>query len=83
VTVLQCPDNVPLFVVISSSRARYGIMASLPILSISRVIRSGPTDLFFLIDLTLLLCVLISMLKLVVVSPCCINGILSSVLKIV
>jgi len=47
----------------SSSRARYGIMASPPSLRISPETRSGPTDLFFPIALILLLTVLISVVN--------------------
>ena len=76
--VVQSPGKVPLFIVIYSSRARYGFMASPSILSISPGIRSGPTDLF-----SLLLIVLISMLNGLVVLSSCISGILSSVLNTV
>jgi len=43
----QSAGRVPLFIVMSSSCARYGIMASPPSFRISPEIPSGPTDLFF------------------------------------
>ena len=61
--VFQSPGSVPLFIVMSSSRARYGIMASPPSLRISPETRSGPTDLFFPMALILLLIVLISVVN--------------------
>ena len=39
---------VPLLIVMSSNRARYGIMYSPPILSMAPGMPSGPTDLFHL-----------------------------------
>ena len=59
----QSPDSVPLFIVMSSSLARYGIMASPPNVRISPQTRSGPTDLSFPIALILLLIVLISVVN--------------------
>ena len=61
--LLQSPGNVPLFTVISSRRARYGIMDSPPILIISPGMLSGPTVLFLPIALILLLIVLISIVN--------------------
>ena len=58
--LFQSPGSVPLFIVMSSSRARYGIMASPHSLRISPETRSGHIDLFFSIALILLLIVLIS-----------------------
>ena len=66
--LFQSPGSVLLLIFLSSSRARYGIMASLPSLRISPETQSGPTDLFFLI---LLLIVLISVVYgSPVFSPC-------------
>ena len=59
----QSPDSVPLFIVMSSSLAMYGIMASPPNVRISPQTRSGPTDLSFPIALILLLIVLISVVN--------------------
>ena len=61
--LFQSPGSVPLFIVMSSRRARYGIMASPPSLRISPETRSGPTDLFFAIALLLLLIVLTSVVN--------------------
>ena len=61
--LFQSPGSLPLFIVKSSSRARYGIMASPPNLRISPETRYGPTDLFFPNALTLLLIVLISVVN--------------------
>jgi hypothetical protein len=63
VAFFQSPGSVPLFIVMSSSRARYGIIASPPNLRISPEIRSGPTHLFFPIVWILLLIVLISVVN--------------------
>jgi hypothetical protein len=43
----QSAGRVPLFIVMSSSRARYGIMAFPPSFRISLDVPSGPIDLFF------------------------------------
>jgi len=59
----QSVGRVPLFIVMSSSRARYGIVASPPSFRISPEIPSGPTDLFFTIVPTLFLMILVSMVK--------------------
>jgi len=59
----QSAGRVPLFIVMSSSRARYGIMASPPSFRISPEIPSGPIDLFFSIAPTLFLMILVSMVK--------------------
>jgi len=59
----QSAGKVPLFIVMSSSRARYGIMASPPSFRISPEIPSGSTDLFFPIAPTLLLMILVSMVN--------------------
>ena len=61
--VFQSPGRVPLFIVMSSIRARYGIMASPPSFRISPQTRSGPTDLFLPLALILLLMILISMVN--------------------
>jgi len=63
VALFQSPGSVPLFTIMSSSRASYVIMASPPSLRISPETRSGPTDLFFLIALILFLIVLISVVN--------------------
>ena len=69
--LFQSTGSVPLFFVMSSSRARYGIMASPPSLTISPNTLSGLTDLFFPIALILLLIVLISVVNgSPVFSPC-------------
>jgi len=71
VALFQSPGSVPLFIVMSSSRATYGIMASPPSLKFSPETLSGPTDLFFPIALILLLIVLISVVNgSPVFSPC-------------
>jgi len=71
VALFQSPGSVPLFIVMSSSRARYGIMASPPSLRISPETQSDPTDLFFPIALILLPIVLISVVNgSSVFSPC-------------
>ena len=49
----QSAGRGPLFIVMSSSRARYGIMAVPSSFRISPEIPSGPTDLFFPIAPTL------------------------------
>jgi hypothetical protein len=81
--LFQSPGNVPLFIVISSSHARYGIVASPPIFNMSPGTRLGPTDLFFPIPLILLLIVLISIVKGLVLFHHCICGVLSLQLNIV
>jgi len=63
VALFQSPGRVPLLVVMSSSRARYGIMASPPSFSISLEIQSDPTDLFFPIAAILFLMIFTSMVK--------------------
>jgi len=70
-----------LFIVMSSSRARYGIMASPPSFRISSVAQSGPTDLFFPIAAVLFLMILVSMVKGSLEILPCIFGILSSLLN--
>ena len=59
--LFQSPGSAPLFIVMSSSHARY--MASPPSLRISPETWSGPTDLFFSMALMLLLIVLISVVN--------------------
>ena len=54
---------VPLLIVMSNNRARYGIMASPPILSMAPGMPSGPTDLFLPIKANRFLIMLILMLK--------------------
>ena len=44
--LFQSAGRLPLFIVMSSNRARYGIMASPPSFRISPQIPSGPIDLF-------------------------------------
>ena len=51
--LFQSAGRVLLFIVMSSNRARYGIMASPLSFRISPEILSGPIDLFFLITATL------------------------------
>jgi len=81
VAFFQSPGRVPLFIVISSSRARYGIMASPSSFIISLEIQSDPTDLFFQLAAILLLMILLSMVNgLLEISPC-IFGILPSLLN--
>ena len=74
---------MPLFIVTSSSRARYGIMASPPSLSISPGMQSGPTDLFFPIVLIHLLIVLIPMVNGLIEFVPFICGILSTTVNAV
>jgi len=59
----QSAGRVPLFIVMSSTRSRYGIMASPPSFRISPEIPSGPIDLFFPIAATLYLMIFVSMAK--------------------
>jgi hypothetical protein len=59
----QSPGIVPLLIDMSSNRARYGIMASAPILSMSPGMSSGPTYLFLLIIANRFLIMLILMVK--------------------
>jgi len=61
--LFQSADRVPLFIVMSSNHARYGIMASAPSFRISPEILSGPIDLFFLIAAALYLMIFVSMVK--------------------
>ena len=69
--LFQSPGSVPLFIVMSSNRAGYGIMAYPPSLRIFPETRSGPTDSFFPIALILLLIVSISVVNgSSVFSPC-------------
>ena len=66
----QSSGNIPLFIVTSSKRARYGIMASPPILSVSPGMPPGPTDLCFPIYFVHLQIVLMLMVNgLIVFSP--------------
>jgi hypothetical protein len=83
VALFQSHGSVPLFIVMSSSRVRYGIMASTPSSRISPEKRSGPTDLFFPIAVILLLIVLISVVNGSPVFSTCIWGILSSLMNTV
>jgi hypothetical protein len=53
--LFQSHGSVPLFTVMSSSRARYGIMPSPYSLRISPETLSGPTDLFSPIAFILLI----------------------------
>jgi len=50
--LFQTAGRVPLFIVMSSNHARYGIMASPPSFKIYPEIPSGPIDLLFLIAVT-------------------------------
>jgi len=52
-----------LLIVMSNHRARYGIMASPPVLSMALGMPSGPTDLFLPIVANRFLIMLILMLK--------------------
>ena len=61
--LLQPAGRAPLFIVMSSNRARYGIMSSPPSLRISPGMLSGLIDLFFLIAATFFLITLISTVK--------------------
>jgi hypothetical protein len=54
---------VPLLIVMSNNRARFGIMTSPPILSMVPGLPSGPTDLFLPIEANRLLIMLILMLN--------------------
>jgi len=59
----QSASRVPLFIVMSSSLARYGLMASPFSFSISPEIPSGPIYLLFPIAPTLFPMILVSMVK--------------------
>jgi len=61
--LFQSAGRVPLFIVMSSNHARYGIMASPPSFRISPEIPYGSIDLFFPIAATLFLMIFVSMLK--------------------
>jgi hypothetical protein len=61
VAVFHSAGRIPLFIVMSSNSARYGIMFSPRSYSISPEILSGPIDLFFLIAATIFLMILVSM----------------------
>ena len=62
--LFQSAGRVPLFIVMSSNRARYGIIISPPSFRISPEIPSGLIDLFFFsIAATLFLMILVSMVK--------------------
>ena len=61
--LLQPAGRAPLFIVMSSIRSRYGIMASTTSFRISPGILSGNIDLLFLIAATLFLITLISEVK--------------------
>jgi len=60
--LFQSAGRVPLFSVMSSNRARYGIMASPPNFSISPEIPSGPIGVFPN-DANIFLTILVSMVK--------------------
>jgi len=85
VAFLQSPGRVPLFIVMSSSRAGYGTMASPPSFRISPETPSGPTDspsgptdLFFPIAAKFFVMNLVSMVKVSLEILSCIFGILYS-----
>jgi hypothetical protein len=59
----QSPGIVPLLIDMSSNRARYGIMASPSIFSMSPGMSSGPTDLFLPIIANRFLTMLILMVN--------------------
>jgi len=83
VAFFKSPGRVPLFIVMSSSRARYETQASLPSFRISPETQSGPTDLFFPIAAVLFLMILVSMVKGSLEILPCIFGILPSLLNTV
>jgi len=60
---LQSLGTVPLLILMSSNRARYGFMASPPIFSMVPGMPSGPTDLFLQIIANCFLIMLILMVK--------------------
>jgi hypothetical protein len=72
---------VPLFIVMSSNRASYRIMASPPILSISPGMQSAPTNLLFPIIANRFLRILILMVKGLSVLVLLICGMSRSLLK--
>ena len=61
--ILQSDGRVPLFIVMTSIRARYGIMASPPSFRISTEIPSGHIDLTFPIAATIFLMIFVTVLK--------------------
>ena len=77
----QSPGRVPLFIVMSSSRARYGKMASPPRFRIPTETPSGLTELFFPIAAIFFVMILVSMVKGSLDILSCIFGILSSLLN--
>jgi len=81
VAFFQSPGRVPLFIGMSRSRARYGIMASPLIFRISPEKQAGPTDLFFPITAILFLMIVVSMVKGSLEILPCIFGILPSLLN--
>ena len=77
----QSAGRVPLFIVMSSNRARYGIMASPPSFSTSPEIPPGPVVLLFPIAPTLLLMILVWMVKSTPELAHCIYWVLPSLLN--
>jgi len=61
--LFQSAGGVPLFIVMSRNRARYGIIASPPRFRISPEMPSGPIDMSFPIAATLFLMISLSMEK--------------------
>jgi len=61
--LFQSAGSIPLLIVMSSNRTRYGIMASPPSFRISPEIPSGPIDLLFPIAATLFLMIFTSLVK--------------------
>jgi len=61
--LIHSDGRVPLFIVMSSNRARYGIMASPPSCRTSTEIPSGPIDLIFPIAAIIFLMIFVPMVK--------------------
>jgi hypothetical protein len=61
--LFRSAGGVPLFIVMSSNRARYGMMASSPSFRIYPGMPSDPIDLYFPIAAILFLMILVSVIK--------------------
>jgi len=61
--LFQSAGRIPLFIVMSSNRVRYGIVAYPPRFRISPEIPSGPIDVSFPIAATLFLMICLSIVK--------------------